>query len=126
MKDAGGLPLLTISVLQLEMHPFEPGAAVPGALVSAHDGVQKSEVVPHCPQMLQQELSGHGLREANSVFPDGGSVPGTCGPQTVFTTAAGIGGFPVMRQIFWPIYRRRQPIHPQVCLLRVSISAGAR
>lgn len=126
MKDAGGLPLLTISVPQFGMHPCEPGAAVPGAPVSADDGVQKSEVVPHCPQMLQQELSGHGFREAKSVLPDGGSVPGTCGPQTVFTTGAGIGGFPVLRQIFCPICRRRQPIQPQVCLLRVSILAGVR
>ncbi len=39
-----------ISVPQFEMHPLVPGAAVPGAPVVVL--VQKSAVVPHCPQLV--------------------------------------------------------------------------
>lgn len=44
-SDGGSV--FTISVPQLEMHPFVPGLAVPGAPVSMGDSVQKSLDVPH-------------------------------------------------------------------------------
>lgn len=48
-----------ISVPQLEMQPFVPAAAVPGAPVVDWVMVQNSEVVPHWPQISQQALRGH-------------------------------------------------------------------
>lgn len=59
LNSFGGDLLLTISVPQLEMHPFVFSLKAPGALVSAGDSVQNSEVVPQNPQPLQQEFSGH-------------------------------------------------------------------
>lgn len=35
------------------MQPLDPSAAVPGGPVEEVDGMQKSEVIPHWPQMLQ-------------------------------------------------------------------------
>lgn len=50
---------MTMSVPQLEIQPFSPGAAVPGAPVLDLEMVQNSLVVPHWPQILQQALRGH-------------------------------------------------------------------
>lgn len=47
LNSAGGP--LEISVPQLEMQPFWPGAAVPGAPVVELEGVQNSVVMPHWP-----------------------------------------------------------------------------
>ena len=53
------------------LHPLFPGAAVPGAPVADLEMTQKSSVVPHWPQVLQQTFSRHGLSVAKSV-PGGG------------------------------------------------------
>jgi hypothetical protein len=53
MGSAGGSDEIT-SVPQLEMHPFLPGAAVPGAPDLDSLLVQNSVVLPHWPQMSQQ------------------------------------------------------------------------
>jgi hypothetical protein len=39
--------------------------------------VQNSNVVPHCPQISQQALSGQGLSDAKEIPAGGGFVPGT-------------------------------------------------
>jgi hypothetical protein len=67
--------------------------------------MQKSLVVPHCPQTLQHALRGHGLRLASSVVPAGLEVLGTCGPQTAVASGAGIGGDPVDKHITCPGWR---------------------
>jgi len=91
INSVGACLLFVMSVPQLDIQPLRPTADVPGALVVEAEIVRKSAVVPHCPQMLQQALSGHGLSDAKATDAAGFAVPGTCGPQTVFTTAAGIG-----------------------------------
>ena len=58
------------------LHPFLPGAEVPGAPVSDLETTQKSSVVPHWPQMLQQTFSGHGLSEVKFVPCGGRTVSG--------------------------------------------------
>jgi hypothetical protein len=105
MKLAGGEALFTISIPQLAIQPFDPGVAVPGAPVSAGLGMQKSCVVPHWPQTLQQALRGHEFRSARVDMSAGLLVPGTCGPQTALETGAGIGGEPVERQMLPPTIR---------------------
>jgi hypothetical protein len=65
LKLAGGAALLVMVIPQLATQPFDPGVAVPGAPVSAGLGTQKSLVMPHWPQTLQQTLSGQGLRSAS-------------------------------------------------------------
>ena len=62
--------------LSLHIQPLVPGAAVPGAPVSDSDSTQKSAVVSHCPQMLQQTFKGHGLSKARSMPVVGLLVPG--------------------------------------------------
>ncbi|KAH8629875.1 glycoside hydrolase family 18 protein [Alternaria alternata] len=57
------------------LQPFLPGAEVPGAPVSDLEITQKSSVMPHWPQILQQTFSGQGLRVARSVPADGWVVP---------------------------------------------------
>jgi hypothetical protein len=88
-----------MSVPQLEIHPFSPGAAVPGAPVDELEGLQKSPVVPHWPQILQHAFNGHWFKVLKSVLGGALTVSFTCGPQTAFGTLAGIGGYPVLRQI---------------------------
>ena len=104
---------------QLEMQPFCPGAEVPGAPLLALEGVQKSDVTPHCPHLSQQAFRGHGL-SVDQLVPAGGTgVLGTCGPQTVPATGAGKGGVPELRQMFWFAWNSwlSQPSHPQVSAL---------
>ena len=72
--------------------------------------------------ILQHALSGHGLSEPRFVPAAGRAVPGTCGPQTVPATGAGIGEVPVLRQMAWPACSLLQPPHPQVRVLRASRS----
>lgn len=67
--------------------------------------------------MLQQALSGQGLRSEMAVPSVGATVPGTVGPHTAFVSVAGIGGVPELRQIILPIIKSLQPPHPQVPLL---------
>lgn len=88
-----------------------PGCAVPGAPVSAGSAIQKSVVIPHCPQISQHAFKGQGLRFARSDILAGAVVLGTCGPQTALAMGAGIGGVPVLKQITWPTYRL-QPDQP--------------
>jgi hypothetical protein len=59
MNSEGAAASFTIEVPQLEIQPFDPDAAVPGAPVVELDGVQKSGVIPHCPQIshYQKEMS---------------------------------------------------------------------
>ena len=76
MVSLGGSDV-RISSPQLEMQPFSPGAAVPGAPVLEFDGLQKSPVVPHWPQMLQHALSGHSFSVLKSTSGGGGVVPFT-------------------------------------------------
>jgi hypothetical protein len=57
------------------LHPFLPGADVPGAPVSLLEMTQKSSDKPHWPQMLQHTLSGQGLSFARSVPEEGCVVP---------------------------------------------------
>lgn len=83
---------MTMSAPQFEIHPLSLGAAVPGVPVEEVDGVQKSLVVPHCPQTSQQALRGHSFRVLRSESGGAWAVPLTCGPQTAFATEAGIGG----------------------------------
>jgi hypothetical protein len=111
---------LIMSVPQLEMHPFFPGAEVPGG--PRDDFMQKSDVVPHWPQTLQQALSGHGLRSAMLTPEAGFVVPGFCGPQTAFWIGAGIGGAPELRHMLMPAYSKVQPDHPHVPWFRLSSS----
>lgn len=56
----------------------------------------------------------------------GTAVPGTCGPQTALASGAGIGGVPLLKQIMLPIYRRLQPFHAHVFLLKFSIAPTVR
>ncbi len=46
-----------MSVPQLEMQPFSPGADVPGAPVSDLDSVQKSSLIPHWPYLFYRRVS---------------------------------------------------------------------
>lgn len=75
-----------IWVPQLEMQPFCPAAAVPGAPVVEVDGVQNSVVVPHWPQMSQHALSGHSFNKVRFVPGGAIAVLLTWGPQTAFGT----------------------------------------
>lgn len=106
---------------QLTMHPFVLGANVLGALVSDFEMTQKSAVVPHWPQILQQTLSRHGFKLVKLV-PDGGfCVPGTVRPQTAFETGAGIGGLPALMHTLTPTQRGTlQSFQPYVFLLNSS------
>src|SRR3954468_8490755 len=114
LRNMAGAEPRTIWVPQLEMQPFVPGAAVPGAPVL--ELVQKSDVVPHWPQTSQHALSRHGLRGEMSTPAAGLVVPGTCGPHTVPATAAGIGGVPVLMQMMVPTQMLLQPFHAHVFL----------
>lgn len=117
--DWAGADPTTISVPQLEIQPFSPGADVPGAPVDDCEIVQKSLLIPHWPCLFykrlisyckaqigkqgahtQQALSGQGFRLASVIAGPGCEVPGFCGPQTALEIGAGIGGAPVLRQIF--------------------------
>lgn len=72
-----------ILVPQFEMQPFSPGPPrVPSLPVGARVSVQNSDVVPHCPHMLQQALSGHGFRPGHFVGSVGFCVPFICRPHT--------------------------------------------
>jgi len=70
-------------------------------------------------------LRGQGFSAAidANVMVDGGAVPGTCGPHMAFERGAGIGGVPLLRHIFVPIWRLLQVFQPHVLILYVSISA---
>jgi hypothetical protein len=105
------------------LHPFFLGADVPGAPVADLEMTQKSSVVPHCPQTLQQTFRGQGFNLAqSSLVPEAGFfVPGACGPQTALGTEAGKGGDPVLRHICAPLYSGLQPFQPHVFLLKSSI-----
>lgn len=73
----------------------------------------------HCP-------AGHGLREPRFAHPSGSvwrEVPGTCGPQTAFGNAAGIGGSPELIHMKSPCLNLSQLFHEYVLLLYFSISA---
>lgn len=87
-------------VPQLEMQPFCPGAAVPGAPVEELLGVQYSAVTPHWPQMSQHSFKGQVFRRLNPPAGFSGcGVPGTCGPHIALEIGAGKGGLPVLRQM---------------------------
>jgi hypothetical protein len=45
-----------IDVPQLDMQPLTPGAEVPGAPVLDLEGVQKSGVMPHWPQISHYQV----------------------------------------------------------------------
>lgn len=111
-----------MSVPQLDMQPLLPGCAVPGAFVSAGSGVQKSEVIPHWPQISQQAFKRHGFNADQVEGFVVGVVPFTCGPQRAFGRFTGKGGFPVLRHITAPICRSEQPIQPHVWLLLFSMT----
>lgn len=69
------------------IHPFFPGADVPGAPVSDLLTAQKSSVKPHWPQTLQQTFNGQGfsvLIFAGAVIGFGRMVPFFVGPQIAF------------------------------------------
>ncbi|KAI0014004.1 hypothetical protein F4779DRAFT_201555 [Xylariaceae sp. FL0662B] len=77
--------------------------------------------------MLQQALSGHGLRPEMLAVPPGGAVvPGFCGPHTALAIGAGIGGVPVLRQMTLPTNSRSQPLHAHVSWLKLSTSSTVR
>lgn len=71
------------------IHPFLPGAEVPGAPVSDLLTTQKSSVIPHWPQILQQTFNGQGLSMLMLVDADGCTVPFFVGPQTAFYGVVG-------------------------------------
>ena len=103
------------------MQPKVPVFAVPGAPVLV--STQKSLVMPHCPQILQQAFNGQGF--ISVIFDDasvGALEPGFCGPHTAFGNAAGKGGVPLLRQILVPTKRGSHPLQPQVFLLKSSRS----
>lgn len=79
MKVEGAL-LEMIAVPRLEIQPFCPLAAVPGAPVGDSERVQNSVVVPHCPQISQNAFKGHWLSFVRSVPAGVSGVPGTWGP----------------------------------------------
>ena len=116
----------TISVPQLDIQPYEPMAAVPGAPVGDSLTVQKSGVVPHWPKISQHALSGQGLRVEILTPAAGANVPGFCGPQTALGMVTGIGGAPVLRHIRLPACKSEQPIQPQVLLLKLAKSSRVR
>lgn len=105
MNSVGLTSSLAILVPQFDMQPFSPGGAVPGFPAGPVWFVQYLGVIPHWPQILQQTLSGQGLRAAMAVPLVGISVPGTVGPHTEFAIALGIGGSPVLRQMLKPMPR---------------------
>jgi hypothetical protein len=105
-------------VPQFEMHPFLKGGAVPGLPVGPVSAVQNKGVMPHCPQISQQEFRGQGLSadRVSAVILDGVVVFGATGPQTEFGMTAGIGCVPVLRHMTLPASKLPQPNQPQVIL----------
>lgn len=99
-NSAGGVESFSSATPQLDMHPLEPGAAVPGAPVVELVTVQNSGNVPHCPQISQHALRGHGFNDAQFVPFAGSTVFGTWGPQAVPATGTGNGGVPELRHIY--------------------------
>lgn len=110
-------------------YPFVPGGEVPGFPDGPLFSVQKSALMPHWPQILQQTFNGQGFRSVRFWPDDGATDPGFVGPQTAFDTGAGIGGLPLERHMLTPTMMLPHPVHPQVPLvplLNVSISLTLR
>jgi hypothetical protein len=143
--DWAGADPTTMSVPQLEIQPFWPGADVPGAPVDDCEMVQKSLLIPHWPYLFymgdrlavakrklgrgthtQQALRGQGFRLASVIPGPGWVLPGFCGPQMALVIGAGIGGAPVLRQMFWKACKFEHPCQAQVWVLKLSISALVR
>lgn len=57
---------MRMSVPQLEMQPFWPGADVPGAPVSDLDSVQKSALMPHWPCLFYRRVRSWNLAVAEA------------------------------------------------------------
>jgi hypothetical protein len=83
--------------------------------------MQKSTVVPHCPQMLQHALSGHEFSVLKSVTGGTLVVFGLCGPQTALGAGAGIGGYSLDKHIVESARSFSRPFHPQAFLLKLLI-----
>ena len=98
--------------------------AVPGAPVLV--STQKSLVMPHWPQTLQQAFNGQGLSLEISEPSVGALEPGFCGPHTALEISAGNGGVPLLRHMMVSRNRSWQPFQPQVCLLKSSRSCLVR
>src|ERR1700761_1578706 len=126
MNSFGGALLLITATPQLERQPFIPGTEVPGAPKGR--GIQNSSVVPHCPQMLQQALSGHGFKCTQSLLlsPEGFTVPLFRGPQTALDSGSGNGDSPSEIHILSSGWIPSHPDQPYVFLFSRSISLTVR
>lgn len=115
--------MFVMFVPQLETHPFWPFGAVPP--VGPVTFVQYSGVMPHWPQISQQELRGHRLRAASAVPLVGIVVQGTVGPRCALETGTGIGGSPLLKQMWLSVWRLSHPNQPQVFLSLKSLMSDA-